>query len=296
MYDLKKTAAASTITEALELMENNPGAVLTAGGTDVFIKLNGRKLKNASLIYIREIPELFGIRKEADGSLWIGPATPFDTIYRSELLRSTIPMLCYACNQVGSPQIRHIATIGGNLCNGAVSADSVPSLLALDAELELTSKNGKRYLSVCDFHTGPGKTVLDPAGELLTAIRIPRDSYEGWTGKYFKFGQRNAMEISTLGCAATVQLSEDKKRLETLRIAFGVAAPVPVRCRKLEESVSGMEIDQKLFEQIHDRVLEELKPRDSWRASLELREQLIKTLSVRAVKDAIQQQGGEIDV
>jgi len=296
MYDIQKTESAKTVGEALEFLKENPDSVLVAGGTDVMIRLRHRKLKNAVVINIREIPELSGIRKADDGTIRIGPGTCFDDIYRNEIIRAYIPILASACNQVGSPQIRHIATIGGNLCNGAVSADSVPSLLALDAMLEITSENGIRKVPVCDFHSGPGKTVLDSGKEILTSIQISKESYENWSGYYYKFGQRNAMEISTLGCAATVRLDASKKHLEQMRLAFGVAAPTPVRCRKLESTAAGMEINEALFDFIRDHVLKELKPRDSWRASLELREQLIKTMSVRAVKKAILLSGGNTGV
>ncbi len=293
MYDIKETLIAGSVDEALDMLCAHPDAHLIAGGTDVMIRMRERKLKDATLISIREIPELTGIRLENNGDLWIGPGTAFDTIYRDGTVRNTALHLAEACNEVGSPQIRHIATIGGNLCNGAVSADSVPSLLSLDAELVIRSKEGERTVAVTGFHTGPGKTVLGHE-EILTGIRIRKENYEGYGGCYLKYGKRRAMEISTLGCAVTVRLTKEKDRIDDLRIAFGVAAPVPVRCRELEKTVKGMEVGEDLMRTIRDSVLAELSPRDSWRASLELREQIIRTYSVRAAQKAIERaKGGE---
>ena len=202
-------------------------------------------------------------------------------------------MLASACHQVGSPQIREMATIGGNLCNGAVSADSAPALYALDAELEVLSQTGVRRIPVCGFHTGPGRTVLGP-GDLLLRIRIPRASYEDHGGCYLKFGQRNAMEISTLGCAVNVALTEDRTRIRRAAVAYGVAAPVPVRCYETEARLAGMETGGEALRVLRATVLSQLSPRDSWRASRELREQLIRELGCRALRQAIQQAGGEM--
>ena len=199
MYDIKETFRAKSVPDALELLRTHPGAIPVCGGTDVMIHLKERKLRQAALVGIMDIASLQGIYLEQTGDLFIGSGTCFDSIYQNPLARACVPMLVDTCNQVGSPQIRSVATIGGNLCNGAVSADSMPSLLVLNAELELTSLEGKRVVKAVDFHTGPGKTVLETGRELLTGIRIPKASDEGHGGKYLKFGQRNAMEIATLG-------------------------------------------------------------------------------------------------
>lgn len=294
MYDVKKTFRADSVEEALVLLRDNPGAMPVCGGTDVMIHMKERKLRQAVLVSIMEIPSLRGIRREENGDLLIGPGTCFDDIYTDPLARACVPMLADACNQVGSPQIRNVATIGGNLCNGAVSADSVPSLLALDARLELTSLEGKRVVKAVEFHTGPGKTVLDKGRELLTAIRIPRAAYEGHGGKYIKFGQRNAMEISTLGCAVNCAVAEDGT-IRDFAIAYGVAAPRPIRCPKAEALMLGRRPTAALLKELRKTALSECTPRDSWRASLELRRQLIQELAERAARCAIEQAGGTID-
>ncbi|NCB31600.1 MAG: xanthine dehydrogenase FAD-binding subunit XdhB [Clostridia bacterium] len=293
MYDVCETFSAKTVLEALTLQREHHGAVIVAGGTDVMIRMKERKLTEATLISIMEVEELKFICLDGNGNLLIGPGVCFDHIYNSDLVRRCTPMLAYACNEVGSPQIRHVATIGGNLCNGAVSADSVPSLLALGAELTLTSPFGERTVPAIAFHTGPGKTVLDRDREILTCIRIPKANFEGHGGKYLKFGQRNAMEISTLGCAVNCKLDADGT-ISDFAIAFGVAAPKPVRCPKAEAGMIGKIPTEALLSELKQAVLTETSPRDSWRASKELRVQLIKELAARAAAAAIIEAGGKL--
>jgi xanthine dehydrogenase FAD-binding subunit len=292
MYDVKKTFRASSEEEALDLLCAHGDAVLVAGGTDVMIRLRERKLRSAVLISILDVPTLRGIRLDEAGDLRLGAGCCFTDLTESPLVRECVPMLADACRQVGSPQIRNIATLGGNLCNGAVSADSAPALYALDARLTLRGPQGSRTVPVCGFHTGPGQTVRR-RDELLTEIVLPRSAWAGHGGCYLKFGQRRAMEISTLGCAVNVSLTEDRRRLRTAALAFGVAAPTPVRCPETERRIAGAELTPDLLETVRAAVLTELQPRDSWRASRELRVQLIRELSVRALRQAVRNAGGE---
>ncbi|MEG0779753.1 MAG: xanthine dehydrogenase FAD-binding subunit XdhB [Oscillospiraceae bacterium] len=292
MYDICRTLKATDVAEALRLFTQYPEAVPVAGGTDVLIHMKERKLREATLLSLRDIQELQGIRREEDGTLVIGAGTCFAAIVRNPMLQELVPVLCKACNQVGSPQIRNVATIGGNLCNGAVSADSAPSLLVLEAVLQLESAAGTRLVPLTEFYSGPGKTVLQKGKELLIAIRIPRSGYEGRGAACVKFGQRSAMEIATLGCAASVALEQDKKTVRELRLAFGVAAPTPVRCPQTEALLTGKPADADWYRMLRRSLLEELSPRESWRASKELREQLIRELSTRTVAEAIENAGG----
>lgn len=291
MYDIQKALRAKSLSHAQTLLAQYPGAVLTAGGTDVMIRLKHGGLPGATLISLLDVAQLRGVKLAENGDVVIGAGTCFAALEQDPVLLRRAPMVSYACSQVGSPQIRAVATIGGNLCNGAVSADSVPSLLALDAVLELTGPNGPESAPLLGFHTGPGKTRLEP-DRILTAIRLPAASLAGHGGCYIKFGQRNALEIATLGCAARVQLDDAKQIVTAVALAYGVAAPTPVRCRRLEAMLVGRVPDAAFFETLRAHVLAELNPRDSWRASKQLRVQLIKELGCRAVRQAIVQAGG----
>ncbi len=294
MYDIKETYRAHSIEEALALLEGHPGAVLVNGGTDVMIRMKEGKLTDAVLISIMDVPEIIGISLRENGDIAIGAGTCFQDIYHNEVIRGAVPALAHAANQVGSPQIRHVATIGGNLCNGAVSADSVPILLAMNAELELAGDQRTRRVALTQFHTGPGKTVLQKGRELLTAIVIPKEEYAGRYGSYIKFGQRNAMEIATLGAAVCLKLQANKTRLEDIRIAFSVAGPTPLRCAKTEAALKGMALTGDMVKALRQGVIQEVQPRDSWRASKQLRLQLVKELGERALRQAAEEAGGTI--
>ncbi|MDD3213936.1 MAG: xanthine dehydrogenase FAD-binding subunit XdhB [Eubacteriales bacterium] len=295
MYDIEKYYQATDVQDAVRALSEDERAVVISGGSDVLIEIREGKLAGCSLVSIHGIEALQGVEQTADGEVIIRSATSFSHIANDPIILKTMPMLAYAVDQVGGPQIRNIGTIGGNVCNGVTSADSASSLWALNATLELTGKDGTRRVPIREFYTGPGKTVRRH-DEVLVAIHIAKADYEDFGGCYIKYGKRNAMEIATLGCAAMVKLSDDQKSIAELRLAYGVAAPTPMRCVETEAAVKGATINAALFERIAAGAMTEVKPRTSWRASKEFRLQLVSELSKRAVKQAIRNAGGETDV
>ena len=294
MYDFKSFYQAADVDDAIRALKENPEAVIISGGSDVLIKIREGKMAGCSLVSIHGIKALKGVRMDADGSIVIGPAATFSEVTHDEIIRQYIPVLGAAVDQAGGPQLRNIGTVGGNVCNGATSADSASSLFLLNAQLVLKGENGVRTVPINEFYTGPGRTVREQT-EVLTEIRIPRLGYENFYGHYIKYGKRNAMEIATLGCACGVRLSADKKTVEELRLAYGVAAPTPIRCGKTEALCKGMAIGAELYDAIGKGALEEVNPRSSWRASKEFRLQLVEELPKRALKQAIQFAGGDAD-
>lgn len=294
MYDIGKFYQAADVEDAVHALVEDPEAVVISGGSDVLIKIREGKLAGCSLVSIHGIKELEGIRMEEDGTIVIGPATTFSHITNNDIIQKHIPMLGDAVDMAGGPQLRNIGTIGGNVCNGVTSADSASSLCCLDAVLVLKGPDGVREVPISQWYTGPGRTVRNH-DEVLTAIRIKKENYQGYGGQYIKYGKRNAMEIATLGCAVSVKLTEDKKHIQDLRLAYGVAAPTPIRCHMTEEAVKGMETGEALAQAVGKGALEEVNPRSSWRASREFRLQLVEELGRRAVKQAVINAGGEWD-
>ena len=293
MYDIQSFYKAANVKDAVRALEANPQAVVIAGGTDVLVKIREGKLAGRDLISIHDLPELKGIFMEEDGTILIRPYTSFSQIEWHPLIQQKLPMLAQAVGQVGGPQIRNMGTVGGNLCNGVTSADSASTLLAMDAQLELEGPKGTRRLPLREFYAGPGRTVREHE-ELLTAIRVRKEDYEGFCGYYIKYAQRSAMDIATLGCAAYLRLSPDKTHIEQLRLAYGVAAPTPIRCGKAEQAAQGQRLDQQLLERIGEAAVSEVNPRTSWRASREFRLQLVRELAKRAITQAVVKGGGEI--
>jgi len=294
MFDILDLYQAKSVDDAIEALSRDPRALLIAGGTDLLLKIRAGEYAERRLVSIHALDELIGIESLPDGSLVIKACTSFSAIAASPRIRQALPALAEAADLVGGPQIRHVATIGGNLCNGAASADSAPLLLVYNAIVELKDESGAVEAALRDFYTGPGKTIRKPS-HILTAIKIRKTDAEGLSAHYIKFGIRNTMEIAALSCAAGVRLSGDRRTIEELRLAFGVAAPTPLRCPHTEREATGAPLSAKTLERIGEGALGELSPRDSWRASKTFRRQLIRELSGRAVRAAAEKAGGVFD-
>ena len=293
MYDIKALYEATSVGNAIALLSEHPEAHIIAGGSDVLIKLREGKLAGSELVSIYKLDELRGVKLEADGTIRILPLTSFSHITRDPIINERIKVLGEAVDMVGGPQIRNIGTIGGNICNGVTSADSASTLVAWEAEIEITGPSGARTVPIKDFYISAGKVSLGPA-ELCTAILIRPESYESCFGHYIKYAMRNAMDIATLGCSANVRLSADKKTIERARMAFGVAGPVPMRAPNAEAAANGKPVSLETIEAFAKAALSDVNPRTSWRATKDFRLHLVEELSRRAFKKAIELSGGTI--
>ena len=247
MYDMKALYEAESVSDAIRLRLEHPEAQIIAGGSDVLVQMREGKRAGKELISIYGINALRGVSIDGDEALRIGSLTSFSHITRDPLIQRYINVLGEAVDQVGSPQIRNIGTIGGNTCNGVTSADSASTLHAYEAIVELTGKNGVRRLPIKDFYIKAGVVdIRAEEGEIQTAILIPKASYENTFGHYIKYGMRNAMEIASLGCSVNVRLSPDKKTIERCRIAYGVAGPVPMRAPSAEAIANGSALTEEM--------------------------------------------------
>ena len=287
MYDIESIYEAKSVEDAVQALVRMPEAELISGGTDVLIRLRLGKGAGRPLVSIHELSALKGVERLENGDIRIGAGTTFSQITNDPVIQRFLPMLGEAVDTVGGPQIRNMGTIGGNICNGATSADSAATMCTLEAEIELEGPEGERTVPILAFYTGPGKTVRERT-EVCKSFLIRRESIEGWHGQYIKYGKRKAMEIATLGCAVRVKLSRDRKTIEDVRLAYGVAAPTPVRCPLAEAGLRGAAVDDEAaVERFVETALTEVNPRSSWRASKEFRLQLIAELARRALAQAI---------
>lgn len=292
MYDIENYYNASTIKEAVTLLKEHPDARIISGGSDVLIKIHEGKMAGTSLVCIRDIKEIKGVDLMESGDIYIGAGTTFSHVTSNPIIQKYIPVLGEAVDQVGGPQVRNIGTIGGNVCNGAVSADSVPTLFSLNAMLRIADGTGGRMIPIRDFYLGPGKVDLHQ-GDVLTHIVIPGKEYQGYHGHYIKYSMRNAMDIATLSCSVVSKVNPEKKILEDVRITFGVAAPVPYRCVETENAIKGMPLGEELLSKVEEMVRQEIHPRDSWRASREFRLQIGGEIARRALMRSIELAGGD---
>ncbi|MCK5100876.1 MAG: xanthine dehydrogenase FAD-binding subunit XdhB, partial [Desulfobacteraceae bacterium] len=204
MFDIKKHIKANSVDDAIALLIENPDARLIAGGTDVLIKLREGKQGFSELVDINGLAELKIIRQDKKNNILIGAGAVFTDIIQSDIIQNHIPLLGEAAQSVGGPQIRNMATIGGNICNGVTSADSASSLFALDAILVIRGESTTRQIPISDFYLGPGIVDLKK-GEILTTIKILPENYQGFFGHYYKYAMRNAMDIATIGCAVSLK-------------------------------------------------------------------------------------------
>ena len=295
MYDMKALYEATSVENAIELRLEHPEAQIIAGGTDVLVQMREGKRAGKELISIQALDEIRGICLDENEAIRIGSLTTFSHITHNPIIQKYINVLGEAVDMVGGPQIRNAGTIGGNTCNGVTSADSASTLHAWEAIIELTGKNGKRYLPIKDFYIKAGTVDINVAdGEIQTAIIIPKESYDRTAGFYIKYAMRNAMDIATLGTSVNARLSADKKTFERVRIAFGVAGPVPMRAMNAEGFINGKAVTLENIEQFGREVLEDIHPRDSWRASKAFRSHIAVESAKRCLIESVKLAGGEL--
>lgn len=292
MYDMKALYEAESVQDAVRLRLEHPEAQIIAGGTDVLVQMREGRRAGKELISIYGIDAMRGISMDADENIRIGSLTSFSHITKNPIIQKYINVLGEAVDQVGGPQIRNAGTIGGNTCNGVTSADSASTLVAWDAIVELTGKDGIRLVPIEKFYLSAGKVDLHP-DEIQTAILIPKTSYENCFGHYIKYAMRNAMDIATTGCSVNVVLSADKQTIIRARIAYGVAGPIPMRSRTPEMLAAGKSATEETAAAFSQAVLSDIHPRNSWRASKAFREHIAVEMAKRCLIESIRRAGGD---
>ena len=291
MYDMKAFYEAESVQDAVRLRLEHPEAQIIAGGTDVLVQMREGKRAGKELISIYGIDSMRGVSLDKEENIRIGSLTSFSHITRDPIIQQYINVLGEAVDTIGGPQIRNAGTIGGNTCNGVTSADSASTLMAWDAFVELTGKDRVRRVPIQDFYISAGKVDLHP-DEIQTAILIPKASYENCFGHYIKYAMRNAMDIATTGCSVNVVLSADKKTIQRARIAYGVAGPVPMRAPSAEAAAQGKPLTGETAEAFAKAVLQDIHPRDSWRASKDFREHIAVEMAKRCLIESCKLAGG----
>lgn len=291
MYDMKEYYESKSVQDAVALRLAHPEAHVIAGGSDVLVQMREGKRAGVELISIYMLDELRGVSLDENGDIRIGSLTSFSHITKDPVIQKYINVLGEAVDQVGGPQIRNIGTIGGNTCNGVTSADSASTLHAWEAVIELTGPNGVRRVPIKDFYI-KAKVVDIREGEIQTAVIIPKESYENCFGCYIKYAMRNALDIATNGCSVNVVLSEDKKTFKRVRVAYGVAGPIPMRAPNAEAFLTGKEVNMENIIAFSEKVLEDINPRDSWRASKALRQHVAVESAKRCAIECVKRAGG----
>jgi carbon-monoxide dehydrogenase medium subunit len=298
-----------TIEEALTLLtQYGEKAKLIAGGTDVIVMMKQKTMAPDVLISLQGVPGLDQIKY--NGTLSIGPMVTHRMIEKSELIKKDFSALADAVGWLGSIQIRNVATIGGNICTAAPSADTVTPLLVLGTQVKIKSLKEERSVPLEEFFKGPGETVLK-AGELIKELII-RKPLPNTGSAYYKLQRRLALDLPILGVSVLLSLDknkitcsdmlctaspissilhkmeEDNLVCKEVRIALGVAAPTPLRATKAESLIRGKKLSDELLEEAANTASQEAQPRDSIRSEAWYRRDMIKVLVKRMAMKSIE--------
>lgn len=257
----------ASLNEALALIGNEPGVWKPfAGGTDLMVLLEAGKLAHRNYLNLWPLKELRGI-DVANDYITLGALTTYTDVQTDPVLRREFPMLCQAASETGGLAIQNRGTLGGNIVNASPAADSPPALLAYDAEIELVSSSGSRWIPYDGFHRGY-KQMDMRADELLSHIRLPRTT-SGLKQYYRKVGTRKAQAIAKV-CFAAVARVEDGRVTDT-RIVLGSVAPVVLRCRETENVIRGQALDADTVKLARETLRREISPIDDVRSTANYR-------------------------
>ncbi|WP_432662804.1 FAD binding domain-containing protein [Wukongibacter baidiensis] len=281
---IEKVHKVFDVNNALQLLEKHRDkAEVLAGGTDLLVHIREDKNKGNIIIDISDIREMKKI-EILENEIILGALTTFSEIVQNEYIKEKMPGLWKAAKSVGSPQIRNMGTIGGNICNASPAADGVPPLLALDAILSIKCNQEARTLKLSEFYQGRGKTALR-ANEMLVSVRIPILKDKKINIGFEKLGPRNALAISKI--SSSVYMEIEGKLIKDIRIASGALGGYPLRERSVEEFMKGKELCDKIIEEAAMKYSETLSQRLAGRSSLEYKREAVKGVFKKAVYNAV---------
>ena len=281
-----------TLSEALGLLNNyQKDAGILAGGTDLIVKMRANRVNPTQVIDIKAIPELNQININSNNDLTIGSAIPCYKIYNNSEIMNLRPELKDSASIIGGTQIQGRASLGGNICNAAPSADSVPLLIALGTTCNVQSINGERTIPLENLFSGPGQTVLEP-NELLISITIPRKS-DLAGANYIRFIPRNEMDIAVVGTGVSVVISDNKKNFECVRVSLASVGPTPIFVDGIDKEISGQEINDESIRVVSNMAKNASKPISDMRGTAEFRQHLCEVLTRRALITSIERAKGE---
>jgi len=278
--------APQSLAEAIALFgEKGEGGRALAGGTDLVpqIKEGTDKIPIPSyVVSLRHLPELRGIEFSERAGLRIGAAVTMAELAESPVVGERYRALADGAGVVGSTQTMNMATIGGNVCNAAPSADTAPALLAYEAVAVIAGPDGERELPLAEFWRGPNATALQP-GELLRELRLPAPP-ASTGGVYVRQTPRKQMDIAVVGVA--VLLTLDGGRIQRARIALGAVAPTPIRAPQAEAALEGQPASEALFAKAAETAAAEARPISDQRGSAEFRRHLVRVTTERCLREA----------
>ena len=275
------------VDEALRVLSDRGSeAKLLAGGTDLLPQMKNGLLKPACVVDLSGVARVRTLQRDAAG-LRIGAAVPARALERDAAARSTYTSLAESAALVGSVQVGNLATLGGNLCNAAPSADMAPPLLALDAEAVVAGPRGERRVPLADFFTGVRRTVLSP-DEMLLEIVVPAPGPRSG-GHYLRHTPRRELDIAVVGVAAQLTLADGV--CAKARIALAAVAPVPLRARQAEQALEGAPVTAEAIERAAELAVGVARPISDQRGSADYRRHLVRVVTRRTLRTALARAG-----
>jgi CO/xanthine dehydrogenase FAD-binding subunit len=277
-------AVPGSVDDCLKVLAGSPaGAKLVAGGTDLLPQMKNGLIKPAWVVDLSGVAELRTLAVGDGGELRIGAAVTARELELHPRVRARYASIAESGALVGSVQVRNLATVGGNLCNAAPSADMAPPLIALDAVAVIAGPKGRRRVPLAEFFTGVRRTVLGPDEllvELLVADPGPRSG-----GNYLRHTPRRELDIAVVGVASQLTLADGK--CAKARIALAAVAPTPVRAPAAERALEGQAVTPDLIERAAGLAVEVARPIDDQRGSVEFRRHLVRVLTRRTLITAL---------
>ena len=284
-----------TLEEALHILQGYSGrARVIAGGTDVIPQLRKRDVELEALVDITGLPDMANIEQDGD-KIILGGLVTHAQVASSQLIKDRAGLLSEGAGSVGSPQIRNIATVAGNLISGQPAADTSIPLLALDAMVTIASGKGQRAVPLTEFFLDLGKTVLDPGKEILTKIEF-QSLGKAQGGAFLRLSKRKALSLPMLVCAVKVTVNRNKDAISEAAIALGPVAPTPFRDRHTEDALKGAPINLATLADAAEGASAYCSPRDSLlRGSCDYRQEMVKVFVKRGLVWALDQAGCTLD-
>jgi carbon-monoxide dehydrogenase medium subunit len=271
----------SSVEEACRLLAREPQAAVLAGGTDLMVHLgqSWRGRRPPAVVNVKRIPGLDAIGV-TESAVRLGALATLTALIEHAVIRREYPVLPFTARYMGSPAIRNLATVGGNLCNGSPAADLPPVLLALDAEVGIAGPDGERRLPLEAFFRGPGHTALR-AGELLTWVEFPRRR-PPWPIRYERLDVRRAMDIAIAGVALSIR--REGGGVAEARVALGAVAPTPLRARGAEAVLVAEGLSAAAIDRAAQRAMAVARPISDVRATAEYRWEMVGNLVRRGLE------------
>ena len=267
--------------ELWSILEQEPKTGLYAGGTDLLVRLRKGICSHPSLTCLERIEALQGIREEGD-AIVIGACTPFSHIIASDPVRSHVPLLKKGLEVLGSPHIRNMGTLGGNIATASPAGDSLPPLYALDADLEISSRGSSRNVPIREFIQGPGRIDLNE-GEILSAIRMRKT--KGFSIQHYeKVGQRQALSISVVSLGVMMN-TDEQGVIQDVRLALGSVGPTVIRPHEAEEALRGRPLSLSSLKEAAGMIRDAVRPIDDIRATARYRRTVAGNLLLRLAGD-----------